>query len=89
MNATNRNHQMALRKSVNYVSVALVAGLLMMWGTMNFVTNVADFMQGESERRWWLAGLFSIVTVAVPFGLGVWLIVRLMNPNRNKKKVSC
>ena len=67
---------------VEYVSRAVVAGLLMMWGTMNCVNNMVDLMQGVPDRNWLLAGLFSIFTVLVPFGCGIWMVVRLMKSGR-------
>ncbi len=67
---------------VDYLSRALVAGLLMMWATMNCVNNIVDLMQGAPDRNWLLAGLFSILTVVVPFGIGVWMVVSLMKPGR-------
>jgi len=82
MPSSNTQKRNALRKIVDYTSGSIVAGLLMMWGTMNFVTNVTDLIQGAPDRSWWLAALFSIFAVVLPFGLGVWMIMRLMKPGR-------
>ena len=76
----------ALRSVVDYLARALVAGLLMMWATMNCVNNMVDLMRGAPDRNWLLAGLFSIFTVVVPFALGVWIVIRLMNLGGNRKK---
>ncbi len=82
MPTINTKKRNALRKIVDYTSGSIVAGLLMMWGTMNLVTNVTDLIEGAPDRSWWLAALFSILVVLLPFGLGLWLIVRLMKPGR-------
>ena len=88
MNSKNPRQRNALRQIVDYAVGALVAGLLMMWGTMNFVTNLAELNNGVAGQNWWLAMVFGLFTILLPCGLGVWLISRQMKMSGQKKTVN-
>ena len=85
MNSKNPRQRSALRQIVDYTVGALVAGLLMMWGTMNFVTNLTELNNSAAGQNWWLATVFGLFTILLPFGLGVWLISRQMKMSGTKK----
>jgi len=72
----------ALKKIVEYISRLIVAMLLMVWGTLNLVTNVLDMTRGESGRSWQLSLPFIIIFALIPICLGVWLLSRLMRTSK-------
>lgn len=74
-----------VRAIVAYATRAVVAGLLMMWGTMNLVHNVVDFARGAEGRNWWIAALLVIVTAIVPLGIGFRMSMRLFRDSNQSK----
>ena len=66
-----------------YFSNVVASGLLIMWGTMNFVHNVRVYFQNEPDKNWLFASLFIAATAIAPFAIGIWLVTRLMaNPSK-------
>ena len=74
-----------VRAIVAYATRAAVAGLLMMWGTMNLVHNVVDCSRGPEGRNWWIAALLVLVTALVPLVIGFRMSLKLFRDSNRSK----
>ena len=58
---------------IRCVTNLAVAMLLMIWGTMNLLTNGFVIFHSEREQSWAATLVFAVLFSVVPFAIGLWL----------------